>query len=61
MEIPPTGRAPLVTALLAAATGGGVWFWVVVLGIGEPFLVRRVWRWWRPAHPGRRSWRPPVT
>jgi hypothetical protein len=61
MQIPPPVALLIVTALLAAAIAGGVWFWVVVLGIAEPFVVRRVWRWWRLAHPGRRSWRPPVT
>src|SRR3954466_11122727 len=61
MRIPPPVALLLVTALLAAAIAGRVWFWVGVLGITEPFVRRRAWRWWRLAHPGRRSWRPPVT
>jgi hypothetical protein len=61
MRIPPPVALLMLTALLAAAISGGVWFWVVVLAITEPFMLRRTWRWWRLAHPGRGSWRPPVT
>jgi hypothetical protein len=63
MSIDRSAAVALVlgTAVLVAAVAGHVWFWVVVFGVAEPFLLRRVWRWWRFAHPGRRSWRPPAT
>jgi Flp pilus assembly protein TadD len=38
----------------------GVGLLVPLLLLGVPFSAWRAWRWYRRAHPGRSSWRPPA-